>query len=124
MRPQRSWPNPLLLDLVFTALGDATRRSIIERLRAQEATVSQLAEPLAMSLPAVSKHLRVLENAGLLERRIEGRTHYLKVNAKPITQAMKWMEYHRQFWADSFDRLEKLLEEPLRKPISKPKIKH
>ena len=118
-----SFSSPLSLDLVFSALADATRRSILKRLRDREATVSELAEPLEMSLPAVSKHLRVLEDAGLLERRIEGRSHFLKVNPKPLNQAVQWIERHRQFWEGSFDGLEKLLEKPARKPVSKSKRK-
>ena len=65
-----------------------------------------------MSLPAVSKHLRVLEDAGLLRRRVEGRTHFLAVNAKPLAQATDWLERQRRFWEGSFDRLAQLLEEP------------
>ena len=126
MRRAPASSSTLLLDLVFAALADASRRSIVERLRDGEATVSELAAPLDMSLPAVSKHLRVLENAGLLERRIDGRTHYLKVNPKPMTQAAKWIEHHRKFWEGIFDRLEKLLEDPAKfvpQPPSKPKTK-
>jgi DNA-binding transcriptional ArsR family regulator len=108
----------LLLDLVFAALADATRRSIIEQLRKGEATVTEVAAPHAMSLPAVSKHLRVLEDAGLLHRRIEGRTHFLAVNARPLAQATVWLERQRRFWEGSFDRLATLLEEPAAPPSS------
>jgi DNA-binding transcriptional ArsR family regulator len=116
--------NPLL-DLIFAALSDATRRSIIEQLRKGEATVSEVAAPHAMSLPAVSKHLRVLEDAGLLHRRVEGRTHLLTVNAKPLAQATDWLERQRRFWEASFDRLATLLEEPSAPPSppSPPKTK-
>ncbi len=100
---------PSLLDLVFAALSDPSRRSIVERLRGGEATVSDLAAPMHMSLPAVSKHLRVLERAGLLQRRISGRTHFLKVNPKALQPASRWIEKHRLWWESSFDRLEKLL---------------
>jgi len=109
---RRAPSSPLLLDLIFAALADATRRSIIEQLRKGEATVSEVAAPHDMSLPAVSKHLRVLEDAGLLRRRVEGRTHLLTVNAKPLAQATDWLERQRKFWEGSFDRLAKLLEEP------------
>lgn len=112
---------PKSLDLVFSALADATRRSILQRLRDREATVTELAEPLEMSLPAVSKHLRVLEDAGLLDRRIQGRSHFLRVNTEPLNRAVEWIEHHRQFWEGSFDRLEKLLTKPLRTPKSKSK---
>lgn len=111
MRRPATATNPLL-DLIFAALADATRRSIIEQLRKGETTVSEVAAPHDMSLPAVSKHLRVLEDAGLLRRRVEGRTHFLAVNAKPLAQATDWLERQRKFWEGSFDRLAKLLEEP------------
>ena len=126
MRGRAPASNPLL-DLIFAALADATRRSIIEQLRKGEATVGEVAAPYDMSLPAVSKHLRVLEDAGLLRRRVEGRTHFLAVNAKPLAQATDWLERQRKFWEGSFDRLAKLLEEPAvapgppPPPSSKPK---
>jgi DNA-binding transcriptional ArsR family regulator len=99
------------LDLVFAALSDATRRGILEHLRANESTVGELAAPFDMSLQAASKHLRVLEKAGLLQRRIVGRSHYLKANLKPLDHAARWIEQHRQFWEGSFDRLEKYLRD-------------
>jgi DNA-binding transcriptional ArsR family regulator len=107
------------LDLVFAALSDATRRGILERLRTRESTVGELAEPLRISLPAVSKHLRVLEKAGLLQRRIAGRSHFLKANPKPLDRAERWIARHRQFWEGSFDRLEKFLQEPPHKSKTK-----
>jgi DNA-binding transcriptional ArsR family regulator len=106
------------LDLVFAALSDPTRRGILERLRTRESTVCELAQPLRMSLPAASKHLRVLEKAGLLQRRIEGRSHFLRANLKPLDQAERWIAHHRQFWEVSFDRLEKLLNDSA--PKTKP----
>lgn len=121
----RRAPQPLLLDLVFAALSDATRRGLLSRLIEGEATVGTLAEPLQMSLPAVSKHLRVLEDAGLLKRRIEGRTHYISANPKPLREAVNWIERHRQIWEGSFDRLAALVEqappEPPAKEQTKPK---
>lgn len=121
----RRAPQPLLLDLVFAALSDATRRGLLSRLIEGEATVGTLAEPLQMSLPAVSKHLRVLEDAGLLKRRIEGRTHYISANPKPLREAVNWIERHRQMWEGSFDRLAALVEqappEPPAKENTKPK---
>jgi DNA-binding transcriptional ArsR family regulator len=113
---------PHFLDSVFAALADPTRRGILARLRDREATVTELAGPLDMSLPAVSKHLRLLEEAGLLERRIEGRSHFLKVKTEPLNRAVEWIEHHRRFWEGSLDRLERLLATPVRKP--KPKSKH
>ncbi|MDB6120792.1 MAG: ArsR family transcriptional regulator [Verrucomicrobiaceae bacterium] len=104
--------NPIPLDLVFAALADATRRAILDQLSNGESSVSELAAPHDMSLPAVSKHLRVLEDAGLLARRVDGRTHFLSVNAKPLDAAVSWMERHRQFWGGGFDRLAALVEKP------------
>jgi DNA-binding transcriptional ArsR family regulator len=103
---------PALLDLVFAALADATRRDLFSRMQEGEMTVSALAEPLAMSLPAVSKHLRVLENAGLVQRRVEGRTHFLSANPQPLRAAVNWIEHQRTFWEASFQRLAALVEEP------------
>ncbi len=122
----RRAPQPLLLDLVFAALSDATRRGLLSRLIEGEATVGTLAEPLQMSLPAVSKHLRVLEEAGLLKRRIDGRTHYITANPKPLREAVNWIERHRQMWEGSFDRLAALVEPPSPEPppakeLSKPR---
>ena len=112
----------LLLDLVFAALSDATRRGLLTRLLDGESTVSDLAEPLKMSLPAVSKHLRVLETAGLLKRRIEGRTHFINANPKPLREAVNWIERHRQFWEGSLDKLAALVEDPLpQKPATQAK---
>lgn len=114
---------PLLLDLVFAALSDATRRGLLSRLVDGEASVGDLAQPLRMSLPAVSKHLRVLEDAGLLRRRIEGRTHYLSASPKPLAAAQDWIERHRQLWSGSLDRLAQIVEKPLpaRNPIRRTK---
>ena len=101
---------PLLLDLVFAALSDETRRWLLSRLLDGEATVGDLAGPLKMSLPAVSKHIRVLEDAGLLNRRVEGRMHFITANPKPLRAAVNWIERHRQIWEGSFDRLAALVE--------------
>ena len=100
-----------MLSAVFSALADPTRRRILERLKKGEATVGELAEPLEMSWPAVTKHLRILENSGLLDRRVEGRTHHMALNAAPMAQASKWMEEHRQFWEKSLDGLAAYLED-------------
>jgi DNA-binding transcriptional ArsR family regulator len=101
------------LDALFFALADPTRRAIIVRLRRGEATVGQLAEPHQMSLPAVSKHLRLLESAGLLKRRVAGRQHFISVNPQPLRQAANWIERQRQFWEASLDRLATLVETPV-----------
>ena len=112
------------LDEVFAALSDPTRRSILERLGGREAAVSELAKPHAMSLPAVSKHLRVLENAGLVQRRVEGRQHFLRVNPDPFERAQQWIEQQSQFWQGSFDRLAKHLSsvtDSNQNPVKSPK---
>jgi DNA-binding transcriptional ArsR family regulator len=114
-------PQPRLLDLVFAALSDATRRGLLTRLIEGETTVGALADPLQISLPAVSKHLRVLENAGLLKRRIEGRSHFISANPKPLREAVNWIERHRQMWEGSFDRLAALVEPPPQSPVKEPR---
>src|SRR5271154_993770 len=93
------------LDSAFAALADGTRRAIVERLATGEACVTDLATPFRMSLPAVSKHLRVLESAGLVRRRRAGRTHFLSLAGEPMAAAAQWLEQHRRFWDGSFDRL-------------------
>jgi len=91
---------PSSLDMTFAALSDPTRRAILMRLADGEATVTELAEPFAndMSLPAVSKHLIVLENAGLVNRRREGRTHWITLAAQPMEEAASWLAFYRRFW--------------------------
>jgi DNA-binding transcriptional ArsR family regulator len=103
------------LDATFGALADATRRAILARLARGEATVSGLAEPFRVSLPAISKHLRVLESAGLLEREIDGRIHRCRLAAAPMKSAAAWIEQYRAFWESQFDALAKYLETTARK---------
>jgi DNA-binding transcriptional ArsR family regulator len=98
------------LDAAFAALADPTRRAILERLARHGATVSELAEPFDMSLPAVSRHLRVLERAGLLERRIEGRVHHIGIVPGPLQTVEQWLGEHRSFWEQRLDALARLLE--------------
>jgi DNA-binding transcriptional ArsR family regulator len=86
------------LDKVFAALANPTRRAILERLAHGDTSVSDLATPFAMSLPAISKHLRVLEQAGLITRTKDGRVHRLRLVAQPIRDAAVWMAYYQQFW--------------------------
>jgi DNA-binding transcriptional ArsR family regulator len=86
------------LDRTFAALADPTRRRILEHLAGGERCVTDLAKPHRMSLPAVSKHLRVLEKAGLVRRRRDGRVHSLKLEAKPMKEAQRWIEEYRRFW--------------------------
>ena len=102
---------PEHLDLTFAALADPTRRRILEELANGDRCVTDLAKPHAMSLPAVSKHLKVLENAGLISRHREGRVHSLKLEPAPMKQAQQWMEEHRRFWEERFDRLDNYLKQ-------------
>lgn len=99
------------LNLVFSALSDPTRRAILERLSSGEASVGELAEPFDMSLPAISKHLGVLEHAGLLSRERDGRFFRCLLHAEPMRDAAMWIERYRRFWAQQFDALEAYLSE-------------
>jgi DNA-binding transcriptional ArsR family regulator len=98
------------LDVTFGALSDPTRRAILARLAKGGATVKELAAPFTVSLPAISKHLRVLESAGLLQRKIDGRIHRCTLAADPMKDAASWIEQYRAFWEFQFDALEKYLE--------------
>jgi DNA-binding transcriptional ArsR family regulator len=112
LNPMVNTTDSEILDATFSALSDPTRRSILLRLaQGGEATVSQLAEPYEMSLPAISKHLRVLTDAGLLRRRKEGRAHWISLNAAHMKTAAEWLAYYRQFWGDSLDALATLVED-------------
>jgi DNA-binding transcriptional ArsR family regulator len=99
------------LDATFGALSDATRRGILARLARGESSVSELAAPYEMSLPAVSKHLRVLEGAGLVVRHKDGRVHRCRLIAEPMKDAAEWIERYRVFWEEQFDALERYLAE-------------
>jgi DNA-binding transcriptional ArsR family regulator len=99
------------LDNTFSALSDATRRGILARLAQGEASISDLAAPYEMSLPAVSKHLRVLERAKLVERRKDGRVHRCRLAAEPMKGAAEWIEKYRQFWERQFDSLAQYLKD-------------
>jgi DNA-binding transcriptional ArsR family regulator len=99
------------LSATFSALADPTRRAILARLSRGEASVNDLASPFAMSLPAVSKHLKVLENAGLILRGRDAQWRPCKLNAQPMKQATGWLEEYRRHWEESFDRLEEYLAE-------------
>jgi len=99
------------LTLVFRALGDPTRRAMLNHLARGERTVSELAEPFDMSLAGASKHVKVLERAGLVRRRVEGRTHHCRLDAKRLAAAHEWLRRYEGFWSDRLDALEALLEE-------------
>jgi DNA-binding transcriptional ArsR family regulator len=98
------------LSATFSALADPTRRAILQRLALGETSVSELAFPFDISLPAVSKHLKVLENAGLIERGREAQRRPCKLKAEPLKEAAGWIENYRHFWGKSLDRLEAYLE--------------
>lgn len=97
------------LDRVFSALADPTRRAILARLSSGEATVTQLAAPFEMSLPAVSKHLKVLERAGLITRGRDAQWRPCRLNPEPLGEATEWLERYRVHWDASFDRLDEHL---------------
>lgn len=101
----------LSLSAVFHALGDATRRQMLRDLAGGERTVGELAEPFAMSLAAASKHIKVLENAGLIRREIRWRTHVCRLDAGPLSEAHDWLGFYERFWTDRLDALERLLRE-------------
>ncbi len=125
------------LDTVFHALGDATRRRMLYALADGERTVGQLAAPFAISLAAASKHIKALENAGLIEREVRGRTHVCRLAPGPLATAHEWLSFYERFWTDRLDALDRLLREevaretaagkspsdktPTRKPRTPPK---
>ena len=118
------------IDMVFHALSDATRRHMLLELAEGERTVGQLARPHAMSLAAASKHVKVLENSGLVRREILGRTHLCRLDPGPLATAHEWLSFYERFWTGRLDALERLLKDDdarkaaadqnTRKPPSKP----
>src|ERR1035438_4675943 len=106
---------PDQLSATFAALADPTRRAILSRLALGEAPVNQLAEPFQMSLPAVCKHLKVLERAGLIARGREAQWRPCRLQASPLKDVADWVEHYRDFWEQSFDRLDAYLREELKK---------
>ncbi len=103
------------LSLTFSALADPTRRAILARLSQGEASVTELAEPFELSLPAISKHLKVLERAGLIERARDAQWRRCRLAIGPLKEASDWIGQYRRFWEESFDRLDEYLKE-LQKP--------
>ncbi len=97
------------LDSVFHALGDPTRRRMLHDLADGERTVTQLAEPFAISLAAASKHIKALEAAGLIQRRVQGRTHRCRLEPGPLASAQRWLSFYERFWTSRLDALEQLL---------------
>jgi DNA-binding transcriptional ArsR family regulator len=102
--------SPRQLDLTFAALADPTRRAILSRLASGEATVSDLARPFDMTLPAISKHLKVLQRAGLISQGREAQWRPCRLEAAPLKDASAWIEHYRRYWEESFDRLDDYLE--------------
>ena len=111
------------LDMTFAALADSTRRAILARLASGEASVTELAKPFAISQPAISKHLKVLERAGLISRGQDAQRRPRKLNARPLAAATEWLESYRQFWEGSFERLDTLLDE-MKTKEKKPKARN
>jgi DNA-binding transcriptional ArsR family regulator len=111
------------LSMTFAALADPTRRAILARLASGESSVSALAEPFEMSMPAVSKHLRVLERAGLIARRREAQWRPCRIEAAPLKDAANWMERYRHIWEQRLDRLDGYLQELQAKQKDKEKEK-
>ncbi|NIM43765.1 MAG: metalloregulator ArsR/SmtB family transcription factor [Hydrogenophaga sp.] len=108
------------LDDVFVALADETRRAILARLSAGEARVTEVAAPFDISLNSVSKHIRILERAGLVTRRRSGRDHYLSLDPRPLTEASDWLQSRQRFWAGRVQRLQALLDEEDASPRKPP----
>jgi DNA-binding transcriptional ArsR family regulator len=105
--------------MTFAALADPTRRAILTRLTDGEATVTELAEPFDMSMPAISKHLKVLERAGLIARTRDAQWRPCRLDAGPLKQASDWVDRYREFWEQSFDRLDEYLRELKKKEKKK-----
>jgi DNA-binding transcriptional ArsR family regulator len=98
------------LDLIFQALSDSTRRKLIERLAKGPAMVTELAEPFDISLPAVSRHLKVLEHANLVKRAIDGRIHHCSLSTRPLRDLQQWLDNYRPFWEETLDALSRYID--------------
>ena len=109
------------MNSVFHALGDATRRQMLRDLASGERTVGQLAEPFAISLAAASKHIKALENAGLIRREVRGRTHLCSLAPGPLASAHEWLSYYERFWTSRLDVLDRLLRQEDERQSAKPK---
>jgi DNA-binding transcriptional ArsR family regulator len=113
----------LQMDSIFHALSDVTRRQMLRELANGERTVSQLAEPFTMSLAAASKHIKALENAGLIRREVHGRTHVCRLDPWPLASAHEWLGFYERFWTDRLDALDQLLREEDKRQSHSPKSK-
>ena len=111
------------MNSVFHALGDATRRQMIRDLAGGERTVGQLAEPFSISLAAASKHIKVLEHAGLIRREVRGRTHLCRLDPGPLASAYEWLGFYERFWTSRLDVLEQLLHEDDARQVKSRKTK-
>lgn len=100
------------LDRIFHALTDATRRQMLRSLAVRERTIGELAEPFEISLAAASKHVKTLERAGLVRRTVQGRTHFCRLDPKPLAGAHEWLKFYERFWSERIDALEALLRHP------------
>src|SRR3979490_2390017 len=109
------------LNSIFHALGDATRRRMLRHLANGERTVGQLAAPFAISLAAASKHIKALENAGLIRREVRGRTHHCRLAPGPLASAHEWLSFYQRFWTGRLDVLEQLLREEDAGQLPRPK---
>jgi DNA-binding transcriptional ArsR family regulator len=110
MQPIGSGPGPAGLDATFAALADPTRRAILARLAAGEASVAELAEPFDMTQPAISKHLKVLERAGLVSSGVDAQRRPRRIEALPLAEASEWIDRYRRIWERNFERLDAVLE--------------
>lgn len=116
------YSRPAELDRVFSALADPTRRAILRRLTHRPATINEIARPFPVSLNAVSKHVMVLERAGLLHREIKGREHHCRIEPRPLREADEWLEHYRHFWEQRMDALEAYVAR--KSEASKRRIRH
>jgi len=116
--------SPDRLDAIFSALADPTRRAILARLVEGEASVTELAAPFAMSMPAISKHLKVLERAGLIVRGREAQWRPCRLEAEPLKEVADWVEHYRTLWEQRFDRLDAYLKELQQEPQPQQEEKH
>ncbi len=107
----RTHSDPQRLDAVFQALSDPTRRSMLASLSGGERSIGELAAPFSMSFAGASKHVKALEQAGLVRRRVSGRTHLLSLDPKPLEDAHEWLRFYERFWTERLDALQRVLEE-------------
>lgn len=110
-------PNNDNLDEIFHALADSTRRQMVHMMALKERTVSELAKPFDMSLPAISKHIKVLERANLVKRMVNGKTHICRLNIDPLSKAAEWLSFYEKFWSNRFDLFENELMKEHKKEL-------